>query len=184
MLAPKQACLPDTYLLEIYMKAQMQKGFTLIELMIVVAIIGILAAIAIPQYQDYTARTQVTRVVSEISGLKTAAEAALLEGREIVSNDAPTEGQVDLGFVGSNLMDGDGKGQITIVGGDTDEPTISAELGGNAGAAVDGAVVTLTRGATGSWGCAVTASASGGWKDSYAPAGCPVGAATTAPVTP
>lgn len=64
------------------MKAQ--KGFTLIELMIVVAIIGILAAIAIPQYQDYTARTQVTRAVSEVSALKTAAESAILEGKEIV----------------------------------------------------------------------------------------------------
>jgi type IV pilus assembly protein PilA len=54
------------------LKKSIQKGFTLIELMIVVAIIGILAAVALPAYQDYTIRAKVTEGVSMASAAKTA----------------------------------------------------------------------------------------------------------------
>ena len=54
------------------MKRSLQQGFTLIELMIVVAIIGILAAVALPAYQDYTVRAKVTEVILAASAAKTA----------------------------------------------------------------------------------------------------------------
>jgi len=58
------------------MTKKLQQGFTLIELMIVVAIIGILAAIAIPAYQDYTIRSQVTEGLSLASAVKTGVSEA------------------------------------------------------------------------------------------------------------
>ena len=63
------------------MKRSLQKGFTLIELMIVVAIIGILAAVALPAYQDYTVRAKVSEVILAASSGRTAvAEAAQVQG--------------------------------------------------------------------------------------------------------
>lgn len=140
-----------------------QKGFTLIELMIVVAIIGILAAIAIPQYQDYTARTQVNRAYSELSSLRTAVEENLTRG-----NTSFTWG--DLGHVQSNLTDAiTSTTNLTFTGGAGD---LEVTLGGNAGAGVQDATITLSRASNGTWTCVIDGSGASDWKETYVPAGC------------
>ncbi|MFT0772858.1 pilin [Psychrobacter aquimaris] len=143
-----------------------QKGFTLIELMIVVAIIGILAAIAIPQYQNYIAKSQVSRVMGETSSLKTAVETCVLEGKT-ASNAC------DLGWTKSNLLLGatqttDQTGLVVDIA-DTGIATITASFGNSAATTLTGDTLVWDRDVNGTWTC--TTSVDG----KYKPTGCSAG---------
>ena len=118
-----------------------QQGFTLIELMIVVAIIGILASIAIPAYQDYIAKSQFTAGLAEINPGKVMTETFLNEGTAVTDPD-------EIGLLGST----DNCSAITAAGAvATGVATLTCVLKGSA--AILGKTITLSRTGAGVWSC-------------------------------
>ena len=134
------------------MKRSLQKGFTLIELMIVVAIIGILAAVALPAYQDYTVRAKVSEVVLAASSGKTAvAEFVQVNGQMPTTASSPVVTQNSKYVSGVAYAFADASnGTITVTttaAGDKNIPSKQLDLAGTVNA--QGQVVwTCKAGAT------------------------------------
>ena len=137
------------------MKA-VNKGFTLIELMIVVAVIGVLAAIAVPQYQNYVAKADLAAGYSSLSALKTNVE------DHLANKAGETLDDTAIGII----QPATGIGTIAV----SNAGALTYAFGNKSSSKVQGVIMQLAKNATsGAWECSFTA---GTVADAIAPKGC------------
>lgn len=163
-------------------KKKRQHGFTLIELMIVIAIIGILASIALPIYQDYVVKAQITRVFYEMSSTKSTVESIIGNGNTPTTNpkqDSQPNGTGGLyEYIGLNGKNPQSNliteiADIKFLNADGSDIEINAVFSNEAHRVLHNVELTMKRTPT-SWTCTVNPKGAKGWKDKFLPTGCTV----------
>lgn len=159
-------------------KSQHQKGFTLIELMIVIAIIGVLAAIALPMYQDYVLKAQITRVYYELSATRDAIDDIVLNGNTPTldpkqdSKETKTGGRYEYLQVNG---DDPQSNMIYIANLDIQNDQvrgIKALFGRDAYKGIHELEIVLTRNPQEAWTCTFHKAKAPAWKDKFLPPNC------------
>lgn len=154
--------------------AGLQAGFTLIELMIVVAIVGILSAIALPAYQGYIARAQVTSALTELNVAKTNIDEKMVQEITAAEATAMTGATAaSLALIGLPAASSERCSAFNAVVATDGTATISCTMSGSA--TIEGAIIKWTRASNGLWTCATGVSVANA---KLAPKHCPQGTVT------
>lgn len=150
-------------------------GFTIIELMVTISIIGVLSAVALPLFQDYTIHAQLSRISTEVSTIRRNADIMVQRGglpTSIESEDstiAPNGKRryyigTDIWTIGSDLIE---EAELKYELPNGNFSGIHLKVGDSANRAIHGVEIDFNRNAFGNWSCTLNTSATEAWKPTY-----------------